>query len=290
MNPKRVLVTGASSALGKAVGRKLRTEGHHSTGTVRRIHAFESLPEFDTLLELDLNDPGSFSHIKTDFDALIHVAAASYGSPDLLMSVTGLATQHLAETAIVRGIPRFIHVSSTSVYGSIDDNELSSMSRITHQSPYGLAKWAAECFLNQLNDELSSVSVRSPAIVGAQKNPHFLQKTRTLMEEGCPVITASNPDFFFNNVIHEETLAEFLVHLAVTYTDGFRAFPVGSLQDVDLSELLSFMSRATGYEGQIVWSKDSDRPFSINLDDAIKLGLEPLTALETIRRWTHDWH
>jgi hypothetical protein len=61
---------------------------------------------------------------------------------------------------------------------------------------------------------------------------------------------------------------------------------VGSLQDVDLSELLSFMSRATGYEGQIVWSKDSDRPFSINLDDAVDLGLKPLTALESVRRWT----
>jgi hypothetical protein len=113
---------------------------------------------------------------------------------------------------------------------------------------------------------------------------------RNLMQANIPVIRASHPGFLFNNVIHEDTLAEFLVRLAVTHSDGFKAFPVGALQDVSLRDLLSFMSEAACYRGQVVWSEAADRPFSINLDDAIKLGLEPLTALETIRRWTLAWN
>ena len=109
------------------------------------------------------------------------------------------------------------------------------------------------------------------------------------MQSGEPTITVSHPDFLFNNVIHEDTMAEFLVQLAVTSTDKFRAFPVGSLQDVSLRELLSFMSDASSYKGRIVWSEEADPPFSICLDDAINLGLRPLTALESIRRWALAW-
>jgi len=281
----RVLVTGASSALGQAVGRKLLADGHHATGTVRSMRTGTSLPEFNALIELDLEDTTSFSHIQQQFDALIHVAAASYGSPELLMRVTGLATRHLAEATIARGIPRFIHVSSTSVYGSVGDGELSSKNQITYQSPYGLAKWGAECFLNELKDQLSCVSVRSPAIVGAQKNPHFLQRTRNLMEEGRSVVTASNPGFRFNNVIHEDTLAGFLVHLALNAPDGFRALPVGSVSDHTLAESLEYMADKTGYQGKIEWIAPEAPPFAINVDEAIAMGLQPLSTRETLARW-----
>jgi len=281
----RVLVTGATSALGRAVGRKLLADGHHATGTVRSMRAGTSLPEFNALLVLDFENTASFGHIKKQFDALIHVAAASYGSPELLMGVTGLATRDLAETAIARGIPRFIHVSSTSVYGSVDDGELSSKSQITHQSPYGVAKWAAECVLNQLKDQLSCVSVRSPAIVGAQKNPHFLQRTRTLMEEGHPTVRASNPGFRFNNVIHEDTLAGFLVHLALTASGAFRAFPVGSVPDHTLAESLQYMADEIGYQGSIEWIAPKAPPFTVNIEEAIAMGLQPLSTRETLARW-----
>jgi len=281
----RVLVTGASSALGKATGRRLQLCGHHATGTVRSRTSKSAGPEFDFLIELDLDHQASIDHLSGHFDAIVHIAAASYGSRSTLMRATGLATRDLAQKAIELGVPRFIHVSSMSVYGSIESSEVSETTPIRHQSPYGTAKWAAENYLHQLQNSLSCISVRSPAIVGAQKNPHFLQRTRNLMEEGRSVVTASNPGFRFNNVIHEDTLAEFLVHLALTAPDGFRALPVGSVSDHTLAESLEYMADETGYEGKIEWIAPEAPPFAINVDEAIAMGLQPLSTRETLARW-----
>lgn len=281
----RILVTGASSALGRAIGRSLRASGHYSVGTVRSGRIGFSLPMFDEVVTLNLDGEVSQNQIEKGFDAIIHAAAAVNGPRETLMEVTGLGTESLARAAIANGIPRLVHVSSTSVYGGVVTNHISSGTSIKPQTDYGVAKWAAECYLHDLEDEISSVSVRSPAIVGEQVSQHFLQRILNQMCARHPRIRASNPDFLFNNVIHEDSLAGFLVHLAVTKMHRFRAFPVGSIQDVNLRELLSFMSQAEGYEGQIDWSQSRDIPFSVNLDDALELGFQPLTTLETIQRW-----
>ena len=290
MRAKRVLVTGASSPLGLAVGRHLQKSGHVALGTVRRDTNTATLTMFDELSILDLSHSIVDTYLVKSLDAIIHVAAESYGTPAQMMTTNAVGTFRLASAAIARGVARFVYVSSTSVYGSAPTSELCSTSPISYQSAYGVSKWGGESYLHSLRDQISCVSVRSPAIVGTQSNPHFLQRVRNSMQSDEPIIAASHPDFLFNNVIHEDTLAEFLVRLALTHSDGFKAFPVGSLQDVTLLELLSFMSEAACYGGQVVWSEAADRPFSINLDDAIKLGLEPLTALETIRRWTLAWN
>jgi nucleoside-diphosphate-sugar epimerase len=245
---------------------------------------------FDSVIALDIENGDLQHQLKEGFDAIIHAAATVHGPREWLMQVTGLGTEALARAAINRGIPRLVHVSSTSIYGKVVTSQLSSETPVFPQTDYGVAKWAAECYLHHLQGQISSVSVRSPAIVGAQVGPHFLQRMRNLMQANIPVIRASHPDFLFNNVIHEDTLAEFLVRLAETHSDGFKAFPVGALQDVRLQELLSFMSEASNYMGQVVWLEEAGPPFSINLDDALNLGFRPLTALESIRRWTHDWH
>ena len=289
MTKKRILVTGASSPLSRAIGRHLQKGGYAALGTVRNQQKTANLGMFEEISLLDLSNPFDEISLAESVDAIIHVAAESYGTPEQMMTINAIGTYRLASAAIASGIPKFVYVSSTYVYGSTPTSELRSNSRIVHQSAYGVSKWSAECYLYSLSEQISCLCVRSPAIVGAQSNPHFLQRVRNQMQSGEPTITVSHPDFLFNNVIHEDTMAEFLVQLAVTSTDKFRAFPVGSLQDVSLRELLSFMSDASSYKGRIVWSEEADPPFSICLDDAINLGLRPLTALESIRRWALAW-
>ena len=64
----RILVTGITSPLGQAVGRKLQAEGHRVVGTLRssRISA-AGLPA-DELVALDLENKSSFTNINGGFD------------------------------------------------------------------------------------------------------------------------------------------------------------------------------------------------------------------------------
>jgi len=285
----RILVTGASSPLGQAVGKRLRAEQITAVGTVRPSRSSVSLPMFDELLVIDLENDSSLQQIGGNFDAIIHVAAASYGQPADLMRVTGLATEALAQVAIDVGIKKFVHVSAISVYGQPDVPLLTSHSPIKHSTPYGAAKWAAECYLYNLRDKISSVSVRSPAIVGSRPSTHthFMALLLEQLLSKEDNLKVSNPDFLFNNVIHEDTLAEFLVHLSLSPLVGYRALPVGSLQEHSLKNLIDFMAETVKYPGQITWDRSSSLPFAIALEEAIEAGFRPISARQTLERWLH---
>jgi nucleoside-diphosphate-sugar epimerase len=236
---------------------------------------------------VDLEEQSTIEALIGDFDAIIHVAAASYDTPERLMRITGVATGQLVEKAISLSIPRFVHVSGMSVYGQPSVSVVRSDTPVLHSSPYGAAKWAAECHLHEARQDIAGFSVRSPAIVGAHPltHTHFLAKVHAHMCSDAKVCELSNPDFRFNNVIHEDTLAEFLVDLALSDLKGFGYCPVGSVPDESLREIIERIARHTGYRGKVEWVATESSPFAIGLDDAVHSGFHPISTSETIRRW-----
>jgi nucleoside-diphosphate-sugar epimerase len=284
----RVLVTGASSPLGEAVCRSLRRRRAHVTGTVRRARAGWSSPDVDDVLSLDLEDRENFGAIRGGFDAVIHVAAASEGTPEELMSSSGLGTGRLLDRAERVGIRRFVHVSSMAVYGRITTSTVSAHTPVSHSIAYGAAKWAAECYLAERQGVIRSASVRSPAIAGTRTHRHFLARTLRAMQLDEPVVRVANPDFMFNNIVHEDTLADFLVHLAEHTPTPYTAVPVGSTEPMSLRSIVEILASTVGYRGRIEWVSATSQPSAIDSSDAVALGFQPLTTRETVDRWMAD--
>jgi len=280
-------VTGATSPLGIAVGRRVKSLSHQAIGTVRRERSGIPSAFFDQFVVVDLEDQSTIEALNGNFDAIIHVAAASYDTPERLMRITGIATGHLVEKAISLSIPRFIHVSGMSVYGQPSESVVTADTPVLHSSPYGVAKWAAECYVHEAQHDIAGFSVRSPAIVGAHPltHTHFLAKVHAHMRSGAEVCRLSNPDFRFNNVIHEDTLAEFLVDLALSDLKGFGYCPVGSAPDESLRRIIGRIAEHTEYRGRVEWVSAESPPFAIGLEDAIQRGFRPITTSETLRRW-----
>lgn len=283
-----VLVTGVTSPLGLAVCRRLRKIGAKITGTVRKDTDLRQKQLVDELVLLDLSDTTHFKNIRGDLDAVIHVAALSEGTPSELMSATGLSAFHLLDRVRELQIPTVVHVSSMAVYGNTKVDSVSSVTPISHSDPYGAAKWVAECCFASGPPDTKCVSVRSPAIVGGRSHRHFLARLMASMMYGAPEIRVSNPHFCFNNIVHENTLAEFLVTLAITPPPLFTAVPVGSSESMPLSEIVDVLVTATKYKGRVSWFDSAVTPFSINSDEAMSLGFKPLTTRETVTRWLND--
>jgi len=281
----RILVTGAMSSLGQAIGKAVRLHGHSAVGTIRRDPTGIDLSMFDHIRRVDLTKPEDIYSLNDEFESVIHAAALSVGTPSDLMTSVALSTAWLLDRSMKARANSFIHVSSMSVYGDISEGIVSSSTPIRHTLPYGAAKWAAECFLHHHQADIPAVSVRSPAIVGRRSHRNFLAVLLTSLLEQRPLVRVSNPDFQFNNVIHEDVMADFLVHLATTTHVGFVAVPVGSSEPLLLSEVVEMMVKATRFKGHIEWVESPSRPFSISLDDARLLGFEPLTTDETIQMW-----
>lgn len=285
MNAQRVLVTGANSALGRSVGLRLRSLGHIPIGTVRKVENSNLESIFDRLFCVNLEEPDSFASLTGSFDSVIHVAALSYGSAERLMNVTGLGTRNLAEKAVELQVRKLIHVSAMSVYGEILTSPVSCLTPIHPGSNYGLAKWAAECYLRSFGGHLESVSVRCPAILGETVSPHFLARLYLQMSRQVPVISLLNPNFGFNNVIHESTLSEFLVLLATRDTGCPTSLPVASADSCPLVEIVDKMIDATSYRGTIHWREGDTSPFSIDISDAVRVGLPKIPTPKVIDEW-----
>jgi nucleoside-diphosphate-sugar epimerase len=285
----RILVTGINSPLGQAVGRKLQAEGYSVVGTVRssKINT-QGLPA-NELVALELGNSNSFININGSFDAFIHVAGMSIGSATDLMMSTGLGTHYLISRANELSIPRFIHISSMAVYGLGTEMTIGEDSPIPHGNAYHAARWAAECYVKNERGKAEAISIRSPAIAGASTHNHFLSKVFEKMMSQDEVINATNPDFGFNNIVHEDVIAEFVSTLLNAESlPTYRAVPIGSSYPISLREIIDMMAKATDYKGGINWIEAKSPPFRIDSAGAIELGYEPITTLETINRWMHD--
>ena len=285
----RILVTGITSPLGQAVGRKLQTEGHRVVGTLRSSRISTAGLPADELVALDLESKSSFTNINGGFDAFVHVAAASEGTAEELMTITGLGTLHLVERAKFLSVGRIIHISSMAVYGQINEAIVSDKTQINQSIPYGAAKWAAECYLDNESSIVNAVSIRSPAIAGNRTHRHFLAKILNKMSRGEPSISAANPDHMFNNIVHEDKIAEFVNSLLTTkFARPYQAFPLASTDPIPLGKIIERLATETKYKGEIKWQSANSSPFSIDSSAATKLGYKPLTTQATLDLWMRD--
>ena len=285
----RILVTGINSPLGQAVGRKLQAEGHKVVGTVRSSKIGIQGRPANEIVALDLENEYTFTNIVGGFDSFVHIASMNEGSAEALLKSTGLGMIYLINRAKQLSIRRLVHISSMSIHGSVLTEVVDENTSVTHAVPVGAAKWAAECFISNERSSIEAVSIRSPAIAGPYANRHFLAKIFHNMASGPDKISVANPDHLFNNIVHENVIAEFVSTLLDSdLGPKYRAVPIGSSNPIPLREIIDVMSKATNYKGQINWVEPKSPPFRIDLTGAIEIGYKPISTLETINRWMHD--
>lgn len=138
------LITGGAGFMGINLTRYLLARGHQ----VRSydIAPFD-YPEVDRIDELqgDIRDHSLHARAFDGIDIVVHCAAAlPLCTPEEIMSTDVEGTRGLLETATRLGIGRFIHISSTAVYGVPDHHPLFEDDRLIGVGPYGEAKVQAE--------------------------------------------------------------------------------------------------------------------------------------------------
>lgn len=117
---ERVLVTGASGGLGRAVVPELVEHGYDVVAA-DRIRAKEPLPDGARFVEVDLGDVGQVAGAAAGCDTVVHLGAipAPYAHPDevVFRNNTG-ATFAVFQAASLLGIRWVAFASSVSAYGS----------------------------------------------------------------------------------------------------------------------------------------------------------------------------
>ncbi len=142
---RKVLVTGGSGFLGINMIRYLLRQGVTDI-TVLDLVDFD-YPERDRIKAVkgDIRDTETVRQVMQGIDWVIHTAAALplYTKKEIFTTdIEG--TRILLAAAEREKVERFVHVSSTAVYGIPDHHPLKEDDRLIGVGPYGIAKIEAE--------------------------------------------------------------------------------------------------------------------------------------------------
>jgi nucleoside-diphosphate-sugar epimerase len=138
------LITGGAGFLGINLVRFLLGRGH----TVRSLDiAPFDYPESDAVevVQGDIRDPATVEGAMAGIDLVVHCAAAlPLYTREEIFSTDVEGTRLLLERALAHGVTRFIHLSSTAVYGIPDHHPIYEDDLLQGVGPYGEAKIEAE--------------------------------------------------------------------------------------------------------------------------------------------------
>jgi len=155
---KKILITGADGFIGSHLTEELIRRGHD----VRAFVYYNSFghwgwldesPE-DIKAELDvfagdIRDPHGVRTAMKDCDVVLHLAALigipySYHSPDSYVDTNIRGTLNLLQAARDLGVEKFVHTSTSEVYGTAQFVPITEEHPLQGQSPYSATKIGAD--------------------------------------------------------------------------------------------------------------------------------------------------
>jgi len=166
----RYLITGGAGFLGINLVRHLLAKGQEVTSL--DLADFD-YPERAPIREVrgDIRRPADVQKAMEGAEIVVHTAAALplYSEQDIhTTDIDG--TRTVIETAHAAGVRRFVHISSTAVYGIPDHHPLLEDDRLEGVGPYGKAKIAAEEICLQFRRKGMCVPILRPkSFVGPER-------------------------------------------------------------------------------------------------------------------------
>ena len=141
----KYLITGGAGFLGINLVRNLHSRGHEITSL--DIVDFD-YPDMNSKIKIitgDIRDRQKVLEVVKGQDIIVHTAAAlPLYKPEDIYSTDIDGSRNLIEAAYENKVKRFIHISSTAVYGIPDHHPLLENDKLDGVGPYGKAKILAE--------------------------------------------------------------------------------------------------------------------------------------------------
>jgi nucleoside-diphosphate-sugar epimerase len=168
---KKVVITGGSGFLGINLIRHLKSKGITDITSID-VAEFD-YPEKGQITEVtaDIRDAAAMEQAIAGADWVIHTAAALplYTEEEILTTDLD-GTRNVITAAHKAGAERFVHVSSTAVYGIPDHHPLVEDDQLIGVGPYGIAKIDAEKVCFDFREKGLCVSVIRPkSFIGPER-------------------------------------------------------------------------------------------------------------------------
>ena len=243
----KVLVTGSTGFVGRALIRRLVADGHEVRAASRR--RVDDPDAQETVAIGDIDGGTDWSSALEGVDGVVHLAARVHvmrDTPDGVQAFHRTNTDgplNLATQAVASGARRFLFVSSIKVNG--EGTDLSPYSASSTPAPvdaYGLSKMAAEVGLRAM-EGLEAVIIRPPLVYGPGVKGNLLRFCR-LARAGVPVPFGSIANR--RDLVGVENLVDLLERSLRHPAAAHRTFLVSDGRPMSTPELYRAIATAMG--------------------------------------------
>ena len=287
---KTVLLTGASSYIGRHLVKYLYQSGFAVVGTYRTGSSGECdvtrrVVSSPPMIHLDISQKASFLGLPASIDAVVHVAAAANkpGTTSAEMySANAAGTRNVLSYATSAGARKFIYTSTLSIHGKIGSGVVDENTPVVDPDCYGASKYLGEQILASAVDSMPTVALRLPGVLGFGAHRAWIPSLVERLLAGRDV-SIYNADASFNNAVHVDDLGRFVAQLlAKRIWQGFSAFPVGASGPMTILDIVTLM-RDTLRSKSVVYKSDVATPsFMIDSRCATELYEYAPTPMEAI--------
>ncbi|MCO4822895.1 MAG: NAD-dependent epimerase/dehydratase family protein, partial [Flavobacteriaceae bacterium] len=195
-NQQRVIVTGATGFIGRALVETLFNNNYQVIAAVRYETSFLPIG-VEQLLYKNICSDSEIIGQAEQLDCVIHTAARVHIMHDdsqepleAFRQVNVEGTLNLARQAAVKGVKRFIYISSIKVNGetTLPKKPFTAEDTNVPIDPYGLSKYEAEKGLLKLSQQtdMEVVIIRPPLVYGPGVKANF-SAMLNLIKKGLPM-------------------------------------------------------------------------------------------------------
>ena len=306
LKDKQVLVTGGCGFIGSEVTKQLSNSGAIVTVLDNLSSGKEKYVDEISNVKIKIGDLGENSLLKSlisKTDYIINLAALpfipdSYYYPKEFFDVNVTSTINLAlEASKEKKIKRFIHISSSEIYGSAKHVPMDEEHPTTPQSTYAVSKLAGERVVFTIHKEhnLPAVIIRPFNSFGPNiTQPYIIPEIISQIISGKNEITLGNIESKRDLTFVSDTARAILLSLTSENIIG-QTINVGSQRTFSIKELVKIISDLSSREVKIKIDSSRFRPFDIdnlvcNYEKANRLlGWKPEVSITDGLKSTIEW-
>jgi len=273
---ERILVTGADGFIGSHLVEALVRQGRQ----VRALVAYNSFSSWGWLdrspedirshvdvIAGDVRDPHAMTTTVAGCDAVLHLAALiaiphSYTAPASYVDTNVMGTVNLLQASRAAGVARFVHTSTSEVYGSAQYVPIDERHPLVGQSPYAASKIAADQFALSFHASfgLPVVVVRPFNTYGPRQSaraviPTIISQAAAGIRTMALGATAPTRDFTYV----DDTVSGFIAALDADGCEGL-AINLGTGDEVSVASLVQVIGDVMGVELDVLHDPQRLRP------------------------------